>query len=204
MFVVERVARGHRYLYLVESVREGKIVRQRTIKALGRKDALIASGELDRLAASIARHSERSLILSDMEAGHIATRRIGGPLLFGRLWDRLGIGKVLEGCLPGASSVAVERRVRDDAASAVRLGSDRACTDWMESMPSTGSTNWHCTISTAMAWLGRGRGQPKPLPRCGRTDRGEAFERRKDLFTDLSLVFMDTTSLSFYGQGGGD
>jgi hypothetical protein len=37
MFVVERVARGHRYLYLVESVREGKKVRQRTIKALGRR-----------------------------------------------------------------------------------------------------------------------------------------------------------------------
>nr|WP_241233736.1 hypothetical protein [Altericroceibacterium xinjiangense] len=47
MFGVERVARGHRYLYLVESVREGKTVRQRTIKALGRKDALMASGELD-------------------------------------------------------------------------------------------------------------------------------------------------------------
>ncbi|MEZ0496907.1 IS1634 family transposase [Sphingomonas sp. IW22] len=28
------------------------------------------------------------------------------------------------------------------------------------------------------------------------------FDRRRDLFTDLSLVFMDTTSLSFYGAGG--
>jgi hypothetical protein len=28
------------------------------------------------------------------------------------------------------------------------------------------------------------------------------FERRRDLFSDLSLVFMDTTSLSFYGAGG--
>ena len=92
MFVVERVARGHRYLYLVESVREGKVVRQRTIKALGRKDALVASGELDRLASSIVRHSERSVILSDIDAGRIASRRIGGPLLFGRLWERLGIG----------------------------------------------------------------------------------------------------------------
>ena len=49
MFVCEKVARGHRYLYLVESVREGKRVRQRTIRALGRKDVLHASGELDRL-----------------------------------------------------------------------------------------------------------------------------------------------------------
>ena len=34
MFVREKIARGHRYLYLVESVREGKRVRQRTIRAV--------------------------------------------------------------------------------------------------------------------------------------------------------------------------
>jgi len=112
MFVVERVARGHRYLYLVESVREGKVVRQRTIKALGRKDALVASGELDRLASSIVRHSERSVILSDIDAGRIASHRIGGPLLFGRLWERLGIGAVLEDQLAGRGfGFAVERAV---------------------------------------------------------------------------------------------
>ena len=65
----------------VESVREGETVRQRTVKALGRKDALAAGGELDRLAASIVRHSEHSLILSDIDAGRIESRRIGGPFL---------------------------------------------------------------------------------------------------------------------------
>jgi len=30
------------------------------------------------------------------------------------------------------------------------------------------------------------------------------FERRRDLFTDLSVVFMDTTSLAFEGAGGRD
>ena len=40
MFVREKIARGHRYLYLVESVREGGRVRQRTTRALGRKDVL--------------------------------------------------------------------------------------------------------------------------------------------------------------------
>ena len=54
MFVREKVALGHRYLYLVESVREGKRLRQRTIRALDRKDVLQASGELDRLIASLA------------------------------------------------------------------------------------------------------------------------------------------------------
>jgi len=28
------------------------------------------------------------------------------------------------------------------------------------------------------------------------------FDKRRDLFDDLSAVFMDTTSLSFYGEGG--
>jgi Phage integrase central domain len=85
MFVREKTARGHRYLYLVESVRDGGRVRQQIVRALGRKDVLLASGELDRLVASLARHSERAMILSEMEAGRLACTRIGGPLLFGRI-----------------------------------------------------------------------------------------------------------------------
>ncbi len=95
MFVREKSARGHTYLYLVENEREGGRIRQRIIRALGRKDVLLASGELDRLAASLVRHCDRAVILSDMEAGRIACTRIGGPLLFGRLWERLGIAEVL-------------------------------------------------------------------------------------------------------------
>jgi hypothetical protein len=75
MFVREKTARGHTYLYLVESVRESGRIRQRVIRALGRKDVLMASGELDRLAASLVRHS-------DMAAGRIACTHIGGPLLW--------------------------------------------------------------------------------------------------------------------------
>ena len=36
MYVREKTARGHTYLYLVESEREGGRVRQRIIRALGR------------------------------------------------------------------------------------------------------------------------------------------------------------------------
>jgi hypothetical protein len=209
MFVVERVARGHRYLYLVESVRDGKTVRQRTIKALGRKDALIASGELDRLASSIARHSERSMILSDIDAGRIASRRIGGPLLFGRLWERLGIGEVLGDLLAARQfGFAVERAVF--VATLHRLfvsGSDRACIDWMTSYAIDGAEDLALHhFYRAMAWLGEEleeKAQGALAPRCVKDVIEEKlFERRRDLFTDLSLVFMDTTSLSFYGAGG--
>src|SRR5690606_39411913 len=79
-------------------------------KALGRKDVLAASGELDRLAASIARHAERSVILSDIDAGRIAARRIGGPLLFGRLWQRLEIGRA--SCRERAEGSGCQRSVQ--------------------------------------------------------------------------------------------
>ena len=42
MFVREQTARGRTYLYLVANAREGGRVRQRIIRALGRKDVLMA------------------------------------------------------------------------------------------------------------------------------------------------------------------
>ena len=57
----------------------------------------------------------------------------------------------------------------------------------------------------AMAWLGEEIAPAAAgalAPRCVKDLLEERlFERRRDLFSDLSLVFMDTTSLSFYGAG---
>jgi transposase len=58
----------------------------------------------------------------------------------------------------------------------------------------------------AIAWLGEEL-EEKPAdalaPRCVKDLIEEKlFDRRRNLFTDLSAVFMDTTSLSFYGEGG--
>ena len=209
MFVREKTARGHTYLYLVESVREGGRVRQRTIRALGRKDALLASGELDRLIASLARHSERAVILSDMEAGHLACTRIGGPLLFGRLWQRLGIGEVLETLLDGRGfEFAVERAVFVSVLHRLFVsGSDRACEKWMADYRITGIEDLQLHhLYRAMAWLGEesapaGAGELAPRTIKDQIEE-QLFERRRDLFTDLSVVFMDTTTLSFQGAGG--
>ena len=55
MFVREKTINGYSYLYLVESVREDGRTKQRILKNLGRKDAVLASGGLERLAASVAR-----------------------------------------------------------------------------------------------------------------------------------------------------
>ena len=209
MFVREKIARGHRYLYLVESVREGKRVRQRTIRALGRKDALHASGELDRLIASLARHSERAMVLNDMEAGDLACIRIGGPLLFGRLWEGLGLGCVVNEVLDGRGfEFALERAVFVSVLHRLFVsGSDRSCEKWMAdyALPGIEDLRLH-HLYRAMAWLGEELGPAGDgdlAPRCVKDLIEERlFARRRDLFTDLSLVFMDTTTLSFHGAGG--
>src|ERR1700759_980453 len=91
--VREKHINGYTYLYLVESVREDGRTKQRIIKNLGRKEAVIASGELERLAVSVGRYAERAIVLSQLEAGNpegLTCKRIGPPLLFGRLWEDTG------------------------------------------------------------------------------------------------------------------
>ena len=85
------------------------------------------------MAASIAGHSERSLILSDIDAGRISSRRIVGPLLFGRLWNRLGTGDVLDEVLARRQfGFAVERAVFIGTLHRLFVsGSERDCVNWM-------------------------------------------------------------------------
>src|SRR5215469_15444461 len=164
MFVREKSARGHTYLYLVENEREGGRIRQRIIRALGRKDVLLASAELDRLAASLVRHCDRAVILSDMEAGRIACTRIGGPLLFGRLWERLGIAEVLGELLasrgfefaPGLRRGRLERAVFASVLHRLFVsGSDRSCDKWMTDYRIEGTDGLQLHhLYRAMAWLG--------------------------------------------------
>lgn len=214
MFVREKTINGYTYLYLVESVRENGRAKQRIIKNLGRKDAVLASGDLDRLAASVGRHAERAIVLQGIESGspEFTPRRIGGPLLFGRLWERTGIREVLDGFLGQRGfEFAVERCVL--VATLHRLfvsGSDRDCVNWMRDYDIPGSADLALHhFYRAMAWLGEelpDDEQAGATPFAPRTVKDvieeKLFDRRRDLFTDLSLVFMDTTSLSFYGEGG--
>ncbi|MFP1130514.1 IS1634 family transposase [Asticcacaulis sp. W401b] len=209
MFVVEKVARGHRYLYLAETYRENGKVRQRLIRPLGRKDQLLLSGDLDRLIASMAQHSDRNLVLSEIDNGELASTRIGGPLLFGRLWERLGIGDVLRDQLAKrAFEFAVERAVFVSVLHRLFVsGSDRSCEKWMSDYKIDGIDGLQLHhLYRAVAWLGEEieeKAEGALAPRCVKDVIEETlFDRRRDLFTDLSLVFMDTTTLSFYGEGG--
>jgi hypothetical protein len=63
---VKTVAQGgesYKYLQTVRSVRDGGRVRQELVASLGRRDLLIATGQLDRLLQALA-HLRQWLLLS--------------------------------------------------------------------------------------------------------------------------------------------
>ena len=211
MFVREKTVNGYTYLYLVESVRENGRTKQRIIRNLGRKEAVLASGALDRLIASIGRFAERSLVLRAIEEGNarFEVRRIGAPLLFGRLWEETGCRAVVSELVAGRGfGFEVERAVFVAVLHRLMVsGSDRSCVHWMTdyAIPGADGLALH-RFYRAMAWLGEeveAGGDGALAPRCVKDLIEEAlFERRRDLFSELGLVFVDTTSLSFEGAGG--
>jgi len=215
VFVREKHINGYTYLYLVESVREDGRAKQRIIKNLGRKEIVVASGELERLASSVARYAERAMVLSQLEAGNpdgLACKRFGAPLLFGRLWEETGCRAVMEGLLAGrAFEFSVERAVFATVLHRIMVsGSDRACEKWMADYDISGVDGLALHhLYRAMAWLGEElppEQQAGATPFAPRTVKDlieeQLFARRRDLFSELSVVFLDTTSLSFTGAGG--
>src|SRR6516164_9243451 len=89
-------------------------------------------------------------------------------------------------------------------------GSDRAADRWREDYAIAGIAGLDLHhLYRAMAWLGEELpakeqdGRTPFAPRCVKDVIEERlFAHRRDLFTKLDLVFMDTTSLYFEGAGG--
>ena len=91
-YVVQRGRKQYVYLRLVEAYRDehGK-VRHRVLHTLGREDQLKQSGQLEQLAATLAR----------LDPPMTSTRREVGPLLLvGHYLDRLGLAGIVDRQLP--------------------------------------------------------------------------------------------------------
>jgi hypothetical protein len=69
LFVREKRIGAYSYLYLVETVRENGRTQQRIIRNLGGKEVVEGPGDLDRLARSATRLSQRSIIMSLIDGG---------------------------------------------------------------------------------------------------------------------------------------
>jgi hypothetical protein len=209
-----RVTRAGRYQYaqIARSYRDEGKTKQQTLLSLGRLDILQATGQLDSLLRSGLRLSERLVVLDAHEACKteaVQFKKIGPDLVFGRLWEETGIGRALADQLKG-------RRYEFDVERAIYLtvlhrlfatGSDRAAEQWRENyrIPGIEDLELH-HLYRAMAFLGGPLPkEPNTLgsPRCIKDRIEEAlFEPRRDLFTEVDLVFFDTTSIYFEGQGG--
>ena len=210
MFARVKKAGPYQYLQIVENRRENKKSVQHVIATVGRMDRMQAKGQIETLTRSLSRFSEKVLlILSEKSDIHAEAKRIGPGLVFGRLWKELGIDAILHGLL-------ADRKFTFDVERAVYLtvlhrllpsGSDRSC------------DKWHCDyliqgvddlslhhLYRAMAFLGSEIEDQKDrtfLPRCTKDIiEEELFHRHQDLFSALDIVFFDTTSLYFEGEGG--
>jgi len=216
MFFRQKRSGDYVYLQIVENRWEKGHSKQRVIATVGRLDELQQSGQLDGLLQSGAKFAEAVLVLSAHRRGEVPAichRRIGPALIFGRLWEELQIPQVIERLLAGRRfALPLERILFLTVLHRLfASGSDRSCVrNWMEhyAIPRIDSVNLH-HVYRAMAWLG------SPLPedqqagatpfasRCTKDAFEEAlFDRRRDLFSNLDLVFFDTTSIYFEGEGG--
>jgi transposase len=129
------------------------------------------------------------------------------------MWKNLGIDDCIQRLLR-------ERRFQFDVEAAVFMttlhrlmdpGSDRAAEKWRRDyeLPEGAEELDLHQLYRAMAWLGgelpekQQDGKTPFSPRCVKDlIEEDLFARRRDLFTEVSIVFFDTTTLYFEGEGG--
>jgi len=216
MFFRQKRSGGYVYLQIVENHWEKGRSRQRVVATIGRLDQLQASGQLDGLLRSGAKFAQAVMVLSAHRRGDVPAirhSRIGPALVFGRLWGELQIPQVIERLLAGRRfELPLERILFLTVLHRLFVsGSDRSCVlNWKEhyAIPGIESVELH-HVYRAMAWLGerlpedQQAGATPFAARCTKDAFEEAlFDRRRDLFSHLDLVFFDTTSIYFEGEGG--
>jgi len=215
MFFRTKKSGSRTYLQLVENHwRDGR-PQQTVLATLGRLDDLQQRGAIDSLLRSGARFADKLLVLTAQQRGEllaVRTLRVGAVLIFERLWQQAGCAAVLEQLLSERRfEFAVERAVFLTVLHRLLApGSDRAADKWKHGYLLDGATELELHhLYRAMAWLGeelpaeQQRGSTRLVPLCTKDRIEESlFQRRRDLFTQLQVVFFDTTSIYFEGEGG--
>jgi hypothetical protein len=135
---------------------------------------------------------------------------VGPALVFERLWEDTGCRSVIaELAGKRKHGFALERAVFLTVLHRIFIsGSDRAADRWRDdcAIADVDGLELH-HLYRAMAWLGEElpdkdqNGRTPFAPRCTKDSIEEQLFRR-DLFTRVDLVFMDTTSLYFEGRAG--
>lgn len=121
-------------------------------------------------------------------------RTVGPSLVLGRLWEELGVKEVLGELLSGRKfGFDLERAVFATVFHRLfESGFDRQAHRFLRDVhiPEAEALELH-HLYRAMGFLGEEK---------GRIEEG-LFRRNRDLFSRVRLVFFDTTSLFFFGEG---
>ncbi len=198
MFVRTKPAGPYKYLQVVESFRDNGKVKQRVVATLGRLDRLQAEGNVDALVKSLSRFALKVRLVEGHRSGRLRAGRVvrvGPGIVTERLWRELGIDRVLGSELRDRKfGFAVERAVFVTVLHRLfAQGSDRAAEKWKRDYRIGGAEDLELhQLYRAMAWLGESKDAVER----------DLFETTKDLFTELDMVFFDTTSIYFEGEGG--
>ena len=215
MFIRTKRRGTRTYLQIVRNERiEGKVA-QHVVGTLGRLDVLQETGELDALMVSMQRFSDKLGVIGAATKGETQAQsfyRVGAALIFERLWKEMGIDRVLTDRLQGRRfEFSVERAMFVTVLHRlVAPGSDRQAERWKEDYRIDGADDLDLQhFYRAMGWLGtplpkeQQDGATPFAPRCTKDlIEEDLFARRRNLFTGLDLVFFDTTSIYFEGNGG--
>jgi hypothetical protein len=130
----------------------------------------------------------------------LSTRKIGPSLIFERLWEECGCKKIIRSLVKGRKfEFYVERALFLTVLHRIfESGSDRSADKWRVDYNIEGTEFLQLHhLYRAMAWLG----EESPMLTKDRLEE-LLFSYRRDLFTSLDLVFFDTTSIYFEGNGG--
>jgi transposase len=211
MFARVKKSGKYQYLQIVENRKENGKVKQRVITTLGRMDQLQEKGRVEALIHSLSRFSEKALLIisgkSDISAD---AKKIGPVLIFERLWMETGIKDAIQRLLNGRKyQFDVERAVFLTVLNRLMVsGSDRNCDRWRRDYQIEGVDDLELHhLYRAMAFLGEATIDQKDAtpfsPRCNKDLIEESlFFYRRHLFSELDIVFFDTTSIYFEGRGG--
>ncbi len=211
MFARVKKTGKYQYLQIVENRKEKGKVKQRVIATIGRMDRLQAKDRVETLIRSLSRFSERALLIlsgkSDVSANAL---KIGPPIIFERLWKETGIQKAIKRLLQERQfGFNVERAIFLTVLHRLMIaGSDRFCERWRRDylIDDVEGLDLH-HLYRAMAFLGEEVKDQKDAtpfsPRCNKDLIEEIiFFDQRDLFSELEMVFFDTTSIYFEGRGG--
>jgi transposase len=213
MFVRIKTSGKNQYLQIVRNVREGTKVKQHILGTLGRIDQIVGTKDIDSLISKLSRYSDEALmVITGQSQIQASTFSIGPALIFERLWKELQLPEIIH-------KLVKKRKYAFDIERAIFLtvlhrlfisGSDRQCERWKNTQHVDGAEKLSLHhFYRAMYFLGEAiddqLGKTPFADRCIKDVIEEKlFACRADLFSGLSMVFFDTTSIYFEGDGGAE